>query len=111
MIINGQRYDAEPAVEAYVKELEQENAKLQKDVDRLDQMCFDMMYKVDELKAENEYHIAKIKSMHQEFKGLLRTPAWEYDRLQAMKELEAENKQLKQQLAELSSGGAKDEES
>jgi hypothetical protein len=75
IIINGQIYEAEPAVEAYVKEIEQ----------------------------ENKYHIDKIKSMYKEFEGTLRTPAWEYDmqcQLDDAKakitELKAENVRLQQ---------------
>ena len=104
ILIAGQYYEADPAVAAYINSLEEDSYQRFNEIRELQEQ-------IDLLKAENEYHIAKIKSIHQEFKGLLRTPAWEYDMQKAIDELRAENKQLRQQLAELSDGGAKDEES
>ena len=72
MIINGQRYDAEPAVEAYVKNLQAENEEQRREILRL----------TDELK-ELEQEIAKLDISY-------------YNAALAITRLRAENAQLEE---------------
>lgn len=72
-VINGQLYECAPEVKDYITKLEN----------------------------ENKYHISKIKSMHKEYKGLLRTPAWEYDILLQLQDKDKEIAELKAENAAL----------
>lgn len=89
IVIDEAQYEAEPKVVDYVHSLESEIAQL---------------------KAENAYHIAKIKSMHKDIENASRGPVYNFDSNgyavtmpkehyvqmeQRIKELEAENTKLR----------------
>ena len=76
MIINGQRYEAEPAVEAYVKDLQAENEEQRREILRLtDELkdieiaCYDAAMAREKLKAEN----ARIEEAYQKATGVIAT--------------------------------------
>ena len=62
MIINGQRYEAEPAVEAYVKDLQAENEEQRREILRL----------TDELKEADEVEAFLIVQAEKAFDNALR---------------------------------------
>lgn len=89
IVIDEELYEAEPEVIDYVHELESQ---------------------ITQLKAENEYHIAKIKSMYKDIENAARGPVYNFDSSgysvmmpkehyaqmeQRIKELEAENAKLR----------------
>lgn len=76
MIINGQRYEAEPAVEAYVKELETEKNSLSEQVKRLeteiaklDISYYNAALAITRLRAEN----ARLEKGYQKATGVIAT--------------------------------------
>lgn len=74
MIINGQRYEAEPAVEAYVKDLQAENEeqrreilRLTNEINKLDVAYYNAAMAITRLRTEN----AQLKEKYQKATGVI----------------------------------------
>ena len=86
MIINGQRYEAEPAVEAYVKNLQAENEEQRREILR-------QWYEIKELEQEN----ARLEQNNKDLQAMLREESEENCELKAENfTLKAENAQLEE---------------
>lgn len=74
MIINGQRYEAEPAVEAYVKDLQAENEeqrreilRLTNEINKLDVAYYNAAMAITRLRTEN----ARLEEAYQKATGVI----------------------------------------